>query len=232
MDVINNHYDASYFAFQRSGVVLAASLDRWKFVPFIRKDDVVLDFGCGGGNFLASLDCKARYGIEINPVAREEAAKRLTPFAAVDELPEGLLVDVIMSHHALEHVDNPLGVLRALRTRLKPGGLCVFVVPSETWYGQSRFRKGDMNQHLYTWTPLLAGNLFTRAGYEVREATLLCHRWLPRARVTSRLMPARVFDLASRLWSAATFSRQVRVVACNPGTPDPGAPVGHGDDHL
>jgi SAM-dependent methyltransferase len=217
MEVTNRHYDASYLAWQRSGEVLAASLDRWKFVPFVREDDVVLDFGCGCGSLLASLNCKARYGIEINPVAREEAAKRLTTFAALDELPEGFLVDVVMSHHALEHVDDPLGVLRALRTHLKPGGLCVVVVPSETWYGQSqsRFRRDDMNQHLYTWTPLLAGNLFTRAGFSVREAGSLCHRWLPKASITSRLMPAAIFDLASRLWSAITFSRQVRVVACN-----------------
>jgi len=175
MEVVNAHYDAAYFEWQRSGGLLSASLDRWKFVPFIGKDDVVLDFGCGGGYLLDSLDCKARYGIEVNPAARAESARRLTAFASLDEVPEGFQVDAILSHHALEHVDDPVGTLRALRRILKPEGIFVAVVPSETWLSKSSFKEADINQHLYTWTPLLLGNLLKRAGLRTSlEVRSLC----------------------------------------------------------
>lgn len=216
MEIAKSHYDSSYFAWQCSRGELSASLDRWKFEPFIGKDDVVLDFGCGGGYMLASLDCKDRYGIEINPAARAEAAKRLKPFASLDELPGDVTFDAIISHHALEHVDDPLGTLSALRSHLKPGGMCVVVVPCDVWWGkeQGRFSKEDINQHLYTWTPLSLGNLLTRAGYSVHESGLLCHRWPPKVSITSKL-PAPIVDLLARLWSGMTFSRQVRAVAAN-----------------
>ena len=220
MDIINNHYDASYFAWQQSGGILSATLDRFKFVPYIGKEDSVLDFGCGGGYLLASLECKARYGIEINPAARTEAQQRLTAFSGFDQIPADLKVDKVISHHALEHVDDPLGTLRAMRGLLKPGGICVVVVPSESWWSGRFFRPDNINQHLYTWNPLLLGNLFERAGFRVLKGELLCHCWFPKARITSRLMPASWFDLGSRLRGLLTFSRQVRVVACNPVVPE------------
>jgi SAM-dependent methyltransferase len=231
MEVVNPHYDEAYFGWQRSAGILGASLDRWKFVPFISKDDKVLDFGCGGGYLLASLDCEVRYGIEVNPVARTEAEQRLTAFAGFEQIPEDLQVDAVISHHALEHVDDPLGTMRALRRLLRPGGRCVVVVPSECWWRGRRFRRDDINHHLYTWNPLLLGNLFERAGFRVLEAEPLCHCWLPKARITSRLMPQSWFDIGSRLRGLLTFSRQVRVVACNPGKSGPEEPVGRGDNH-
>lgn len=217
MESTNSHYGASYFAWQRAGGRLGGDLDRWKFEPFIDKEDSVLDFGCGGGYLLAALDCKTRFGIDVNPVARAEAAHQITAFSSVSEIPDDILVDVVISNHALEHVDDPLSTLRALRSVLKPGGVFVGVVPSETWFSRgSRFRSDDVNQHLYTWTPMLLGNLFTRAGFSVKEASLLCHRWIPKAQAISKVLPESVFDLSCRLWSALIFSRQVRVVAYNP----------------
>jgi 2-polyprenyl-3-methyl-5-hydroxy-6-metoxy-1,4-benzoquinol methylase len=89
-------------------------------------------------------------------------------------LPESILSDVIISHHALEHVDHPLDILQKLRERLKPGGRIVFVVPS---LNPGTNKRGTdlvtVNEHLYTWTPLLLGNLFVRAGLRVERAELL-----------------------------------------------------------
>jgi hypothetical protein len=33
----------------------------------------VLHFGCGGGYLLPNIDCQAKLGLEVNPVARAEA---------------------------------------------------------------------------------------------------------------------------------------------------------------
>jgi SAM-dependent methyltransferase len=215
---VNLHYGGSYFAWQRSGGELVASADRWKFEPFIHPDDVVLDFGCGGGYLLATIPCRARYGVELNPTARREAAQRMEVFEEIDRLPADLHFDAIISHHALEHVDYPLDILRKLRERLKPQGTMIFVVPSESWHKQKRYRPGDINQHLHTWTPLLLGNLFVRAGFQVGRVDLLCHRWLPKSEKLRRVVPAAFFDswlfhFGCWSWSAVTRSRQVRIVA-------------------
>src|SRR5262249_55067297 len=121
--------------------------------------------------------------------------------------------DVIISHHALEHVDAPLEIVQKLGARLRPAGRVVFVVPSEDWRKQRRYRTNDINQHLYTWTPLILGNLFTRAGYRVDRCELLRHRWLPKAGFFYRVMPDVVFHLLCRIWGTVTGTRQIRIVA-------------------
>lgn len=212
------HYDASYFAWQRNGGVLSAVLDRWEFEPFIGRDAVVLDFGCGGGYLLAALSCGARYGVEVNLEARGEAAKVARVYAKIDELPEDILFDTIISHHCLEHVDHPLEALQKLRLRLKSGGKVVFVVPSESWQRQKVYEENDINRHLYTWTPLSLGNLFVHAGFRVERVDLLCHRWLPKAHRIYPLVSLPVFRLLCKIWAWLTGIRLIRVVASRPAT--------------
>ncbi len=43
-----------------------------KFKSFVNPEDAVLDFGCGGGFVLNTLNCKKRVGIEINPHAQKQ----------------------------------------------------------------------------------------------------------------------------------------------------------------
>ena len=210
----HHHYDASYFAWQSNyGGPLSAEMDRWKFESFVGPNEVLLDFGCGGGFLLRALSCASKYGIEVNPAARAEASSTGKVYADIEDLPRGVVFDVIISHHALEHVDNPLDVLRNLGTRLKPAGKIVFVVPSEEWHRQKLYQPGDINQHLYTWTPLSLGNLFTRAGFRVERSELLRHRWPPKAREFYRLVPHWIFHVFCGAWGTITRNREIRIVA-------------------
>lgn len=211
----HQHYDASYFAWQRKhcGGPQSALMDRWKFESFLSPRDVLLDFGCGGGFLLQALSCGSKYGVEVNSAAREEAALNGHVYADIEDLPESIAFDAIISHHALEHVDNPLDILRKLRARLRQGGKVVFVVPTEEWHRQKRYRPDDINQHLYTWTPLSLGNLFARAGFQVERAELLRQRWPPKAQKLYRIMPALIFHIVCGLWGTVTHSREIRIVA-------------------
>lgn len=98
----------------------------------------VLDVGCGEGVFGASLEARgARVtGIELDERAAAAAARRLTHVlslpaeAAVDALASR--PEVIVLADVLEHLADPVAVLRALRAALAPGGLVVFSVPNAT----------------------------------------------------------------------------------------------------
>jgi len=210
------YYDASYFAWQCAGGEFSALLDQWKFAPYLKEEDSVLDFGCGGGFMLSALRCQSRYGIEVNPSARATAARLLQVYAHLQDLPDGLFFDAIISHHALEHVGNPLDILEKLFARLKPGGKIIFVVPSEDWRRQRRYDAGDVNHHLYTWTPLSLGNLFAQAGYVVERVELLCHSWVPVSQRVYRLVSPSVRHLSCQIWAFLSGIRQVRIVASRP----------------
>jgi len=213
MKVGSCYYDASYFEWQCPGGELSAILDRWKFEPFVGETDTVLDFGCGGGFLLAALPCGQRFGIEVNPSARQKASALFNAHAEIQDLPDNLRFDVIISHHALEHVDRPLDVIQELASRLKATGKLVFVVPSESWHAQKHYNQNDINQHLYTWTPQTLGNLFSHAGLHVKRVDLLCHTWLPFTGTVYRWIPRRLYHGLCQFWALVSGTRQIRIVA-------------------
>jgi SAM-dependent methyltransferase len=88
----------------------------------------VLDFGCYSGDFLARLPARfERFGVEVSAaaaaMARSRAGAQVT--ATLDDLPQGLCFDAIVSMDVLEHVPSPRSLLQQLLSRLKPGGLLV-----------------------------------------------------------------------------------------------------------
>ncbi|MFT4073540.1 MAG: class I SAM-dependent methyltransferase [Dysgonamonadaceae bacterium] len=172
---MENHYNEAYFEYQKSAGILSGKINSLFIKDFIRKDDRVLDFGCGGGFVLNNLNCKEKIGIEINPVAAAVAHENgVKVYRTVDELPDDF-ADVVISVHVLEHTHNPLSELKGLFRILKKGGRAVIIVPCESikW----KYKDNDIDQHLYTWSPLCIGNLMKLAGFEVSESKPCPCRW-------------------------------------------------------
>jgi cyclopropane fatty-acyl-phospholipid synthase-like methyltransferase len=56
------HYGGTYFARYAKHKELIECGDKFKFLKFINPAQRVLDFGCGSGELLKSLDCAERIG--------------------------------------------------------------------------------------------------------------------------------------------------------------------------
>lgn len=210
---MKNHYDSAYYRWQKKSGELGALIDLWKFQPYIKKNSRVLDFGCGGGYILEKLACKEKYGVEINASAIREARKRgVVIFRDLKHIPKDMRFDVIISHHTLEHLENPAAILKQLHSRMKKNGLSVHVVPVNDWRNDKLYYPGDINKHLYTWTPLLLGNLFVRCGYKVKNIKILTHAWLPLSKYTYRLLPHFLYHFGCKIWSFITRNRQIMII--------------------
>lgn len=134
-----------------------------------------MEFGSGGGYLLKNIIAREKLGIEINDAARASAAEMgIKSVKYVSELPDGY-ADIIISSSVLEHVENPLGVLRELRGKLKDGGQIVFHVPNESC--DTEYVRSEINNHLYTWNCLTLGNLFKAAGYFVHSVQKVQEIW-------------------------------------------------------
>lgn len=212
---VNTHYDASYLKLTFGTAMTSAEIDLFKFANEVDPQDRVVDFGCGGGFILDALVAGEKIGVEINPasvaVARQKGLKIV---ASLSDIPDGW-ADVIISHHALEHVDDPLGVVKAMLAKLRRGGKVVIVTPSESF--KMRFRDDDPNYHLFTWSPSNLGNLLKRAGFSQIDARPLHHRWPPYWWVLHKVLPRQAMHLLcvvnGRLRTAIS---QVKVVARKP----------------
>ncbi len=120
----------------------------------------VLDVGCDAGDFLdlARTAGLRTFGLELNPSAAEKArAKghdifdRLLPEVPADACRGGF--DLITLFQVLEHVPDPVGILKQAAARLKLGGYMSIAVPFKS--GIYRFMSLDPTQwpphHISRW---------------------------------------------------------------------------------
>jgi SAM-dependent methyltransferase len=125
----------------------------------------VLDFGCGTGGVISRIAAGRRIGVEIGEAAGNVARARGIEVHSSLATVADASVDVAISFHALEHVERPADVLRELVRVLRPGARARLIVPAElaTEPLEATWRPND-DMHLYTWTPLLFGNLAQHCG--------------------------------------------------------------------
>lgn len=152
-----------------AGRVLRRYLPDW----VERKDAAILDVGCARGGLIHALsrlgyarvqgvdlfiDAPVRYanGVEVHK-------------GTIHDMPSGW--DVIMLHHAFEHMPDPLATLQAIAQRLAPGGLCLIripVVPSLVWerYGVD-WVQWDAPRHFFLHSQQSIALLADQAGLHV-----------------------------------------------------------------
>jgi len=207
-----------YFEYQRHVGFIAGRLNVTKFSGFIRPFDTVVDFGCGGGYLLASLQCARKLGVDVNPVARDIATGNGVEFhSRLEEIQDGT-ADTVISNHALEHVLAPIDSLRGIFRILRPGGKLVLCLPLDDWRRQKRYSPADINHHLHTWTPLLIGHLLFEAGFVVKpeEIRVLRSAWPRYYPYLSQWCPDWLFRFTCLIWSILAKRRQVLAVAHRP----------------
>lgn len=209
------HYDGDYFLYQEENGAFGGWANVTIFQPHVSPTARVIDFGCGGGFLLAALTAAEKIGVEPNSTARERARLNgIQAYADATPIPDDW-ADVIISMHALEHCLHPLVELQRLHRKLRPGGRCVFVVPCETI--QMRYSPKDVNYHLYSWSPMALGNLFTEAGFLVDDCGPHISQWPPLASRFGKALGHTAFDLLSKVVGHVRRSYfSVRVIARRP----------------
>ena len=181
------------------------------FMDLASDDLAILDFGCGNGGLLSALPAAKRIGVEISEPARMAAANVLdTVQPSLQEI-DNDSADLVISHHALEHVANPAAIIQELVRVLKPGGTMRIVVPCEmpVLLSAHRHWKPNIDQHFYTWSPLHLGNLLKSCGLEIENAHL-SPKSTP-GRVISIFMGIPVLD-KKLLWLKSILSGKIDTV--------------------
>lgn len=129
-------HDSTHWWYCARRDILADYLTRYGKLP---GDARILEIGCGTGHNLPML---AGFGtvdaIEIDPAAREIASARLgkpVKAAPLPELPgiERGAYDLIAVLDVVEHIEDDVAALAAMRACLKPSGKILIAVPAHRW---------------------------------------------------------------------------------------------------
>jgi SAM-dependent methyltransferase len=152
----------------------------------------VADLGCGFNATFARTIVGDVERLVLADVALADDLKALPNVAAfegdllttVRGIPTGDL-DVVMIVSVLEHVWEPLEVMREIRRTLRPGGVCLVNVPS--WRGKaalelSAFRLGlspadEMNDHKMYYDVKDLWPLLVKAGFRPQDIDCFSHKF-------------------------------------------------------
>ncbi len=107
----------------------------------------VLDFGCGSGNLLNRFKKMGWKTCGLDPVTGES----ITTHEVRETLPKKPTFDLIVAKHVIEHVHDPLALLRGFRKALKPNGALYLAAPCIDRAGESGMRDYCLNdRHHFT----------------------------------------------------------------------------------
>jgi SAM-dependent methyltransferase len=154
-----------------------------------RSDGRMLDLGCGDGTilWLAQQDGWQVQGVELfaehaklvrETLGFDVAASDITAYEGVRDA-----WDCVVLTHVLEHLPDPVGALRKIRSLLKPGGVGVLEFPNIDAFDARLRRLLDRlsvhrRHYAHTYVP---GHVqeFCRASFEfaAREAGLVLEVW-------------------------------------------------------
>lgn len=158
----------------------------------------LLDVGSGDGTFVHHMTSHGwdATGLDFSPAARELALRKQLRGSFLQgsltdiDLPAGSF-DAITLWQVLEHIGEPLQVLRRVKELLRPGGLFVASVPNieglsavltgDRWWGL------DVPRHLVHYTPRTLRRAVLGAGLQVVDIRHFSFQYDPYALLHSSL---------------------------------------------
>jgi SAM-dependent methyltransferase len=183
-------HDSTHWWYRARRDILADYLTRYAALP---TDARILEIGCGTGHNLPML---AGFGnveaIEIDPAARAIASERLGRAVSDAPLPElpGIdrgAYDLIAVLDVVEHIEDDVAALRAMRDCLKPGGKILIAVPAHQWMWSAH---DTVNHHHRRYSKTTLKAAIAAAGLAPRKLTYFNSLLFPlaaAARVAGRM---------------------------------------------
>jgi 2-polyprenyl-3-methyl-5-hydroxy-6-metoxy-1,4-benzoquinol methylase len=143
------------------------------------KTGSLLDVGCGNGHLIARMRSFGWTvsGIDPDPAAVSYGSKQGLHIrtGTVADLPETDRYDVITMSHVVEHVSDPVALLRECAKRLQPTGRLILATPNITSLGHSWFKKFwrglEVPRHFIIFSPAALQTCVVRAGLVVESMT-------------------------------------------------------------
>ena len=180
-DVPANHYDQGikrnlfqkYWHWRRFAEVLKVTEPT---------EGPILDIGCHSGTFtqviLSKAGTKQIYGIDVSNSAIALAKKRI-PYGKFEvgdaaKLPfKSDFFELVYCLEMLEHVDDPVAVLKEARRVLKKGGKMVLLVPSDNklfkliWFVWTMYYHHWRHAHVQSYSKGLLEKVVENVGFKV-----------------------------------------------------------------
>lgn len=149
------------------------------FAKWIPASATVLDLGCGHCEFINAIECRQKFGMDLNPDATEFASPQVT-IVAQDCSEQWRMtpgsIDVVFTSNFFEHLPSKAALeltLKEAHRALAPGGRVIALGPNVKYLPGQYW---DFLDHYLPLTELSLGELLIKCGFDME----VCHdRFLP-----------------------------------------------------
>jgi len=153
------------------------------FKAYFEENSKVLEFGCGLGQNLGMINNK--FGLDLNkklyPLLEKSGIKM---FKKLSDIPDNYFDEIILSQ-VLEHLEDPMQILKKLNKKLKPGGKLRIVLPKVN-YNKVELNK-TIDGHIYGWGFYEINYLLNRCGFEVIYNKIIYRRGIDKLYFLSKI---------------------------------------------
>ncbi len=143
----------------------------------LKKDAAILDIGCGAGGLLRRISTWGFTNLTgVEPHINDDISyPGVVKIIKADVLQHQGEYDLIMLHHSLEHMNNPLEIMQHLAQMLRPGGKILIRIPvSDSFafrkYGVSWYQL-DAPRHIFLHTTKSVAILAKESGLVLQQIT-------------------------------------------------------------
>lgn len=172
-------YDASDHYLAMTIVDWLGWYHRWALEHLPRGVESLLDIGCADGRFVHAVAAQGIDATGVDHSARlvdlgneRYGENRLSRRTLVELTARGDRFDAVSLFEIIEHVPEPLAVLRDSLRLLGPRGIVVISTPNRTGRPRAPEALDRPPHHLTRWTPQTLAVLLDRAGLELIELGL------------------------------------------------------------
>lgn len=193
-DSLDDHYEEDYYAssWNKDDTEIRY---RVKEVQSFKKGGKLLDIGCGAGRFIKlakEFDFNVE-GTELSKFASKYVEDKLSVPCHQGQLEDMQLkdndYDIVTLWHVIEHLPDPLKVLKQIHRTLKDKGLLFVATPNEDfWYMRKNPKRADrvredlikVEGHLYFFTAETLKKMMEKAGFKVIKKTIDFNKGVPK----------------------------------------------------
>lgn len=167
---------ADHWWYEGRRSIIISTLDSLKLE---KSSTTILDAGCGPGSNLTALsffgEVKAFEPDEFSSHhAADISGLEVKTGSLPDAIPYEENFDLICAFDVIEHIEDDVAALKALRNKLKPAGHALFTVPAHMWLWSEH---DVMNHHYRRYSLATFKKTLEEAGFKVEKISYY-NMWL------------------------------------------------------
>ena len=177
---------------------------KYKFNKYIKTKFNILDFGCGSGELLDLIKCKFKIGVEKNNLSLKKVRiKKINCVNKLENLSKKIKFDTIFALSVIDHLDDPVLLIKKLKNKLKRGGQIIIIIRHDS--KNQNLKNSSYKEHLYSWSLLSFNNLLNSIGLKTLDEGVVKMTLPPGFNFFKKILNVRYILIISKIYYYLNF---------------------------